>query len=228
MLKCSICKVDKSNDSFNINKQRNKRISGCKDCHKKRCQKWRQGNIEYVRATAREYAGAHQEQCKITKKIHYKNNRAYYQHKRQEWRSKNREHTRQYARDYAKTHKSQRNIRRKTLYKNSPEFKLECNLRNRLNGIIRKNKGIKKASKTLSLLGCTLLELKIHIEKQFLPNMSWGNHGIYGWHIDHIIPCSAFDLTKPEEQKKCFHYTNLQPLWAKENLTKSDKISYSQ
>ena len=53
--------------------------------------------------------------------------------------------------------------------------------------------------------------------------MSWKNHGKYGWHIDHIKPCSKFNLIDPTEQKKCFHYTNLQPLWAKDNLTKYNK-----
>ena len=51
--------------------------------------------------------------------------------------------------------------------------------------------------------------------------MTWENHTTHGWHIDHVKPCAVFDLSKPEEQKKCFHYTNLQPLWAKENLSKS-------
>ncbi len=63
-----------------------------------------------------------------------------------------------------------------------------------------------------------------HLEKQFKEGMTWENHGLYGWHIDHIIPCASFDLTDLEQQKKCFHYTNLQPLWAKENLIKGVKI----
>ena len=54
--------------------------------------------------------------------------------------------------------------------------------------------------------------------------MTWKNHGLKGWHIDHIIPCAAFDLTKEEEQKKCFHYSNLQPLWWIDNLKKSNKM----
>ena len=54
--------------------------------------------------------------------------------------------------------------------------------------------------------------------------MSWKNHGYYGWHIDHILPCAGFNLENTQEQKYCFHYSNMQPLWAKENLSKSSKI----
>jgi len=60
-----------------------------------------------------------------------------------------------------------------------------------------------------------------HIEKQFKPGMNWENYSLYGWHIDHIRPCASFDLTKEEEIQKCFHYSNLQPLWAEENLKKA-------
>lgn len=55
--------------------------------------------------------------------------------------------------------------------------------------------------------------------------MNWGNHGLEGWHIDHIIPCNAFDLSDESQQKKCFHFSNLQPLWAFENLSKGDRIN---
>ena len=71
------------------------------------------------------------------------------------------------------------------------------------------------------MLGADANFVREHLEKQFKPGMSWANHTKDGWHIDHKIPCASFDLTKPEEQQKCFHYTNLQPLWARENLTKS-------
>ena len=66
--------------------------------------------------------------------------------------------------------------------------------------------------------------LKQHLESQFKDGMSWNNHGVKGWHIDHIKPCASFDLTDPEEQKKCFHFSNLQPLWWIDNLKKKDKI----
>lgn len=89
------------------------------------------------------------------------------------------------------------------------------NLRNRLNKAL---KGTVKSSNTLSLLGCEVEFLKQHLEKQFKEKMSWENYG--EWHIDHIKPCAAFDLTVVEEQQKCFHYTNLQPLWESENSSK--------
>ena len=82
----------------------------------------------------------------------------------------------------------------------------------------------KKSDSTMNLLGCTIQEAREYLEKQFKEGMTWENHGHETWHIDHIIPCASFDLTDPEQQKKCFHYTNLQPLWAKENMSKGAKI----
>ena len=66
-------------------------------------------------------------------------------------------------------------------------------------------------------------ELWVHLERQFTQGMTKENHGKYGWHVDHIKPCSSFDLSDIEQQKLCFHYTNLQPLWAKDNIKKSNK-----
>lgn len=80
-----------------------------------------------------------------------------------------------------------------------------------------------KSAATLELLGCSLDVLKSHLEKQFQPGMAWDTRGgKTGWQIDHIRPCASFDLTDPAQQRECFHYTNLQPLWAKDNLSKGD------
>ena len=84
-----------------------------------------------------------------------------------------------------------------------------------------KRSGSEKAAKTEDLLGCTVAEARAHLEAQFLPGMTWDNHG--EWHIDHIRPCASFDFSDPQQQKECSHYSNLQPLWAKDNLSKSDK-----
>lgn len=93
------------------------------------------------------------------------------------------------------------------------------NLRNRLYMAL---KGKLKLLTTKKLLGCSLEEFWKHLESQFQPGMTRENYG--KWHVDHIKPCISFDLTKISQQKKCFHYTNLQPLWAEENLKKGSKI----
>jgi len=72
----------------------------------------------------------------------------------------------------------------------------------------------------MGLIGCSALELRRHIETLWLDGMSWDNYGLHGWHVDHIIPCAVFELADPVEQKQCFHHTNLQPLWAEDNLAK--------
>jgi len=78
-----------------------------------------------------------------------------------------------------------------------------------------------KAEDELRDIVTSLDFLKQYLKKQFRPGMTWDNYG--KWHIDHIIPCCKFDLSKPKEQQKCFHYTNLQPLWAEENRKKGRK-----
>jgi hypothetical protein len=77
---------------------------------------------------------------------------------------------------------------------------------------------------SLEYLGCTISELRVYIESRFLPGMTWENHGVKGWHIDHIIPLSRVDLTDESERIKVLHYTNLQPMWASENLKKRNRL----
>ncbi len=96
------------------------------------------------------------------------------------------------------------------------------NMRSRISSIYR---GKVKDKTTLKILGCSLEKFYEYIENQFRPGMSFQNYGVKGWHIDHIIPCSRFDLTKPGHIEKCFHYTNLQPMWAIDNIRKSNKIT---
>ncbi|MEO6583667.1 MAG: hypothetical protein ABIO05_05045 [Ferruginibacter sp.] len=122
------------------------------------------------------------------------------------------------------TNRKYRNQYIKSRTRVDPLFKLTITLRNRLYIAL---KGTQKTESTLKLIGCNLVALTKHLESKFQEGMSWANHSKNGWHIDHIIPCNKFDLTKLEEQQKCFHYTNLQPLWAKDNLIKGTKIIFS-
>ena len=100
---------------------------------------------------------------------------------------------------------------------------LRCRIRAAIARIAIHNQKYKYTS-SINLLGDSIPNVIKHLEKQFKLGMTWKNFGRDGWHIDHIIPCSSFDLSKLEEQRKCFHYTNIQPLWAVENIKKGAKI----
>ena len=100
-------------------------------------------------------------------------------------------------------------------------FKIKGNMSGRLSDLINKRN---LSTNTLELIGCDRETFISHIETQFTEGMTWENYGLKGWHVDHIIPLSSFDLTVENEVKKACHYTNLQPLWWKDNLEKGDKI----
>jgi hypothetical protein len=99
--------------------------------------------------------------------------------------------------------------------------RIKHSLRSRLNHAIKRNF---KSGSAVEDLGCSIEELKIYLESKFSPDMTWSSYGHKGWHIDHIVPLSSFDLNNPEELRVACHYKNLQPLWAKDNLVKSNKI----
>jgi hypothetical protein len=93
------------------------------------------------------------------------------------------------------------------------------NLRSRVIHAMQRNS---KSVPTESLVGCTMEELKDYVESKFQEGMTWENYG--EWHIDHIIPCSSFDLSVDEQQARCFHFSNMQPLWAVDNMKKGSKL----
>ena len=98
------------------------------------------------------------------------------------------------------------------------------NLRSKLHSSL-KEASSKKNKRTFEYLGCSFQELQAYLESKFTEGMTWENWSYHGWHIDHIRPISSFDLMNEEEKHLCFHYTNLQPLWAKDNLKKSSKYN---
>lgn len=124
-----------------------------------------------------------------------------------------------YQVNYRKTHKEEVKLKAR-LYmklrkKTNVNFRLLCNMRKRIWNALNYNL---KAEKTTKLIGCNIDFLRIHLRNLFAEGMTWDNYG--KWEIDHIVPCASFDLSKPREQRKCFHYTNLQPLWMKDNRIK--------
>jgi hypothetical protein len=126
------------------------------------------------------------------------------------WKEANKEKMRTYFREY------KRNERR-----SNPLSRLKNNLYRRIHKAL---KGIAKSESTVTLLGTSVESIKLHLEKQFQPGMTWENYG--KWHVDHIVPLAS---ARDESQLKAFfHYTNLQPLWALENIRKSDNIQGNQ
>lgn len=144
------------------------------------------------------------------------------------YKAQNRDNISQYNKEYKQQHKEEirkynREWTAKTK-KTNPQYKIKSVLRIRLNKALQ---GLVKSDKTLNLLGCDLEFLLEWFKFRFINDMTIDNHG-EKWHIDHVIPCSSFDLTKEEEQKKCFHWTNLQPLEGTYNIIKGDKIDQSE
>lgn len=196
-------------------------------------EKSRQYNIinrnEVIRKNKERYYGNHEENLLKQKK--YRENRTPEQiAKKREydrnykqvgkdtinaWKQKNKEKIRQRSRENARIKMS-----------TDIQFKILKNLRSRIRiALLQYNTC--KSDTTKSLLGCDIPVFRKHIESLFTEGMNWGNYGKNGWHIDHKIPCKYFDLNKPEDQKKCFSYYNMQPLWWFDNLKKGASLPES-
>jgi hypothetical protein len=108
-----------------------------------------------------------------------------------------------------------------------PIYRLQLYMRGRVRKAVMAQ-GAHKHGRTNQIVGCNAFELKAWLEAQFTEGMNWDNYGYYGWHVDHIRPCASFDLSDPAQQRECFHYTNLQPLWREENRAKWDSLDWSR
>lgn len=160
---------------------------------------------EKKQLTNRRWYEANKERHAAVVKRNYELNREKYLARNKARRAANREEYRAKCRAYIKKR-----------YETEPDFRLKEFLRSRMHAAL-KAKRITKTERSIELLGCTIDEFRAHIEKQWLPGMTWENHTYKGWHIDHIKPVNTFDFTDLEQQKQCFHYTNLRPLWGKDN-----------
>lgn len=180
---------------------------------------YKNSNSEKIKSQNKEYRDNHKNHIRDYNREYYINN----VENIDRWINQNQEKIKGYKRKYQEKIKPIRGKLRKEKILKNPVYKLEETLRGRLYSAI-KSQSTRKSQKTMELLGCSSDFAKKHLESQFRDGMSWDNHSLFGWHIDHIRPCASFDLSDPEQQKECFHYTNLQPLWASENLSKGDKF----
>jgi hypothetical protein len=130
-----------------------------------------------------------------------------------------------YAKQYYQDHKAEVVMYNRQRFSDDIDYRLKTNIRVEIKQSIKDNKQYKHS---IDLLGCSIPEARAHLERQFKPGMNWDNYGFYGWHIDHIIPLASFDFRDYEQQKRAWHYTNLQPLWAVDNMKKGCKIIEKQ
>jgi hypothetical protein len=202
------------------------------DKFKSRRVEYAKNNEDKTRAYQAEYAKDNEDKLRAYRNEYYEQNKDKILEYQAEYRKDNPDKIKERNAKYFKENKDDIRIRsaeRRKVYnrnrwKNDPAYRLVQNLRRRVRSAL---KGIgAKSDTTMNLIGCTGEELKAHIESQFKEGMTWDDYGVHGFHIDHIKPCASFDLTDPEQQKECFHYTNLQPLWAKDNLSKGDKTDH--
>lgn len=178
--------------------------------HRAAVARWRENNPEKAKANNAEWRENNSDKCLANARRWRENNPEDYRASGARWRENNPGHSTDYARKRGAT---------------DPAFRMINNIRHGITKALKRNT---KSGHTIELLGCSIEYLRYHLENQFTEGMTWDNYGLYGWHIDHIIPVSYFDHSDPEQQKRAWHYTNLQPLWAKDNLRKWKHIEEYQ
>jgi len=187
-----------------------------RDAHREEIRDYARAHKGERKAYHKAYNQAHKEQKRAWHKandhMRKEERKAYRKVYRQENKEKIREYNKAYDRDYTR--------KRRTV---DIQFKIRLNLRSRLHAVL---KGKIKVGSAVTDLGCSVEDLKKHLESQFSPGMSWENYGNKEgqWSIDHIFPLSKADLTDKEQFLKVCHYTNLQPLWHLDNMRKGNKV----
>ena len=198
---CSKCGIEKEVCEFYKNpKNPNLYRAHCKKCMNENSAKYKFDNKEKLVEKSKEYVKRNSEVIKEKRKIYLEKNPYLFKN----WIERNKEHRRNYMNNY----------------NSNPKIKIKNSLRSRINELMNKKYD---NPRTFDLVGCDFEFLLSYIEKKFVDGMNWDNYGYYGWHIDHIIPLSS--AKTEDEIRKLYNYTNLQPLWYKDNLKKSNKIT---
>jgi hypothetical protein len=246
MRKCSNCGIDKTFDEFCKDKSKKDGLrKECKKCkyekekayrqeHPEKQIKYRQDNKEKIKLAMAKYRQDNKEKRKKSNKIWREKNTDKLRERHKEWALKNPdkrakaiknwhlsnpEKNKEAQKRYYQKHKSRIYKYRANKKLNDPLFALSVRIRQSISKVFRR-RGYTKRSATATILGCTFEEFKIYIEVQFVDGMSWENRS--EWHIDHKIPASS---AKTEEALIALnHYTNLQPLWALDNMKKGKKL----
>lgn len=203
---CSFCKIQKPKSEFCKHKKRKDGLNGqCRQCTHEQYVKWASENQEKIRHNSlnrnKESVLKYREKSKAA---------------RSTWAAK-----------YYRENKLALLSAAKRRERDNPKKRIRLRLATRMRNAFRCAM-LSKPQNTMVLTGCTAAFLASHLESKFKPGMTWDNYGFRGWHIDHIKPCAIFDLTNPAHVAECFHWTNLQPLWWRENIVKGARFSASE
>ena len=232
---CSKCKIENKLSEFNKDKRYKNGIKRwCKLCINEYNQRWYIKNHKKRLKQTKQYYDENKTYYLEYRKIYNKINKEKIAIRNKKWYKENKEKVHKqyiknkgkrqiynfnyYIKNKEKIIKNNIQYIRKKL-KTDISFRVVKNLRHRISDLIKMKA---KSLSTMMLIGCEVDYLMYHLQKRFVEGMSWDNYG--DWHIDHIKPCILFDLTKLKEQRKCFHYTNLRPLWAEDNLRRKKYV----
>ena len=207
-------------------------------------------NKERIKERQKEYELKNKEKRREFNNKYYLKNKEQRKEYNLKWRSKNKEHLKKYMKEYNKEYSLKNKEHKKEYYLKSKERIKEYNLKNKehftewrrnygrkryktninfklrmlcSSRVLRALKGKIKSASTMKLIGCTLDELRRHMESLFEPWMTWENQGRGGWDIDHIKACFHFNLADPKQQRTCFNWSNLQPMEHIANLQKGNR-----
>lgn len=236
---CKHCNIEKPTTEYQKAGRGKWTQPYCKDCDKLRKKKWginNEGRLKikrqkYYKEVVRAKYIPHPKILKTKEEIKERNKRyrnlPYVKAKKAQqdrmYREKNKDKVKAKKKEYYNLYGNEQAKKWQKKMMNDIGFRVKKNLRGRI--YVALKRGVKSEG-TMKLLGCTIEQFKTYFESLFTEGMSWDKYLEGGIHIDHKIPCKKFDLTKPSEQKKCFHYTNLQPLWKLDNLRKGISLNY--
>jgi len=176
-------------------------------------------NKDAIKVRHDEWVDLNKERIREYGRLYHADNRCARKKHSKDYHIKNSETLNAKSRKYYQENKSEIATQRRLRRNADPIVRIRQNLSRRLSQVMR-DAGLNKDVKTMDMLGCDMRFFKNYIEDLFIDGMSWDNYGFKGWHIDHIKPCVAFNFSDEVEKKKCFHYTNLQPLWCCDNWSK--------
>ena len=232
MKKCNKCFIEKVFTDFYVNnRNKDKFDNTCKDCTKEKNKnnrekqreaqkKWRENNPEYMANYGKT------DKIKEYQKKYYQEHKEKYIERKQEWRKNNPEKDKVERKKYIENNREKVNKYHANWKKEKREkdiyYKIKENMSRRIRYELNHLLKGKKTKRTFFYIGCSVDELKKYLESKFQDNFRWDNYGEV-WHIDHIIPCSSWNLCDNFENKCCWNYRNLQPLIASENQSKRDK-----